>query len=413
MRNWMKLILADWDLRKGPLFVPDMDKFPPILLDPRLALPIPEAKKAKVIWWALKRYLRICNGCGPGWLNTHWLHGDWSNDDLYGCWLLCLPFLLSMIFHVQLLLEQNRFEYSTAKGLPSDRQTIKCFLRNSALRSELQVLGALQALLNLIRLHTPLTPGIDTSSTSMILNLLLADLQGSFLCVTSKIPPTDKPVFCELEDCPSQKNGHCDIVQAQKRLAMIPHWRRNIPPEGAFFSISSMSSTKYSILQRSEYHWQRNGEYWIMPSAYLPSPLFLACQAVDSSPCKAQRNHCFACFQRSQTEKKKSKTFLALAVASLVLSQWLSGDRSISVNYQWTIVNSPACTAWSADATMESNHGRPSPGWSPGRNQGISAAASHHVFLIYLDIMKYPGLLYISHRRIKQVGCEEVWSILG
>ncbi len=36
-----------------------MDKIPPILLDPRLALPIPEAKKAKVIWWALKRYLDV------------------------------------------------------------------------------------------------------------------------------------------------------------------------------------------------------------------------------------------------------------------------------------------------------------------------------------------------------------------
>lgn len=47
-------------------------------------------------------------------------------------------------------------------------------------------------------------------------------------------------------------------------------------------------------------------------------------------------------------------------------------------------VNSPDCT-WSADATMESNHGRPSPGWSPGRNQGISAAL-HHVFLISWSI---------------------------
>lgn len=26
------------------------------------------------------------SGCGPGWLNTHWLPGDWSNDDLYGCY---------------------------------------------------------------------------------------------------------------------------------------------------------------------------------------------------------------------------------------------------------------------------------------------------------------------------------------
>lgn len=48
---------------------------------------------------------------------------------------------------------------------PSDRQVLSSEL-NSALRSELQVLGALQALLNLIRLsrkeHTPLTPRLLT-----------------------------------------------------------------------------------------------------------------------------------------------------------------------------------------------------------------------------------------------------------
>lgn len=42
--NW-SLKIGTFSKRSSP-----RDKFPPILLDPRLALPIPEATKAKVIW---------------------------------------------------------------------------------------------------------------------------------------------------------------------------------------------------------------------------------------------------------------------------------------------------------------------------------------------------------------------------
>ena len=248
--NW-SLQIGTFSKRSSP------DKFPPILLDPRLALPIPEATKEKVIWWALKRYLRICNGCGPGWL----ILIDYMEltdqmmtymaavcafpaiNDLWRAavaWTKRIPILNSLPY----VWMKKR---STVR--PSDRQVLSSEL-NSALRSELQVLGALQALLNLIRLstrtHSSNTTSVDTSLTPTILNLLLADLQSSSLWMTSKIHPSDKPVFCELEECPSHRNDHCDIPPEKGLQWFFTGDRHNIPPEGAFFSISSMSS-KYSI----------------------------------------------------------------------------------------------------------------------------------------------------------------------
>ena len=161
--NW-SLQIGTFSKRSSP-----RDNFPPILLDPRLALPIPEATKAKVIWiFEFPIHVGLVD-----LTYTHWLHGiDWSNDDIYSCrvclscyqWSFtcscCLNKTDSNTQQLTLRLNEKR---STVR--PSDHQVLSSEI-NSALRSELQVLGALQALLNLIRLsrkeHTPLTPRLLT-----------------------------------------------------------------------------------------------------------------------------------------------------------------------------------------------------------------------------------------------------------
>lgn len=173
MRNWMKLILADWDL------------FEKVFPQGQISSNSSRSKACSPNSWGNESKGHLGTGrwkdifefaIHMGLVDltyTHWLHGiDWSNDDIYSCrvclscyqWSFtcscCLNKTDSNTQQLTLRLNEKR---STVR--PSDRQVLSSEL-NSALRSELQVLGALQALLNLIRLsrkeHTPLTPRLLT-----------------------------------------------------------------------------------------------------------------------------------------------------------------------------------------------------------------------------------------------------------
>ena len=148
------------------------------------------------------------------------------HHDLYGC-RVCLS-CYQWIFHGAAVAWTKQIPILNSLPLnekrstvrPSDRQVLSSEL-NSALRSELQVLGALQALLNLIRLsrkeHTPLTHVywhfIDTD-----------DLESSFgWCAKFfslhdfKDPSLRQTCLLRTGGMSFAQKRLCDIVQAKKK----------------------------------------------------------------------------------------------------------------------------------------------------------------------------------------------------